>query len=96
MSAQPIYFRGTVLDPLSDDDRDALGEYGHPTTRRYPRTLHGCDAAFTRDAEYADPITRDVPQSMWDVELKHPALIAVYVIGAVAVVSVLAWLERLP
>lgn len=29
-----------------------------PTTRRYPRTMHGADGAFTRSADYADPITR--------------------------------------
>jgi hypothetical protein len=41
---------------------------GFPTTRVYPRTMHGANGAFPRSAEYAAALivqTRRVPRIPW-------------------------------
>lgn len=57
------------------------------TTRRYPRTLHGVDAAFRNDPGYADPFLRFEAGLDW-LDSKWPLVFAL----AVAIGALLGYL----
>lgn len=57
------------------------------TTRRYPRTLHGVDAAFPNDPDYADPFLHFEAALDW-IDGKWPLVFAL----AVAIGALLGYL----
>ena len=75
-SSAPRHAFFTDTEPLSDDEREqmagAVSDW--PTTRRFARSAHGIDAAWTDEPEYADPFERFTRASFVDQDAQVQAL----------------------
>ncbi|HSC06784.1 MAG TPA: hypothetical protein VLD59_08155 [Steroidobacteraceae bacterium] len=106
MTARLYMFRGSEADndqsptiqlnaesgePLSDDEREELVEStGWPTTRRYARTLHGTNAAFQRDPQYAHAF-KSFDKALHWIDMRWPVWFALAALFGLAAAALGIW-----
>ena len=64
--SEPARFRGTEADHDTPLVLDRTPFADCPTTRRFPRSAHGVDAAWPHDPSYANPIDGFDTASFYD------------------------------